>query len=256
MAGEDPLLELRQLPVPVPTLPGGAWGSFHFAILLPSRSSLGSLLEHLARGGVPLGASDHGVSEALYLQDPDGLGVEVYATVPGTVELPGWPAGDGDPSPGFRSLQAASGGAPWEVFPPEREWVTSPSTWGSLPEAETFYSTLLGLTPTVRGYPGALFLSAGGLPPYLGLNTWAGTGARPASRGDARLLDWELVLEGREALEAAAQRLRKGGASSGVGGGGRVRVEDPWRTGLRSQSGKVDHECAHRGGRADGGRPS
>ncbi len=232
--GEEPLLELRQLPGARPHPPRGRLGLFHFAILLPTRSALGSLLEHLARGGVPLGASDHGVSEALYLQDLDGLGVEVYADRPREL----WSYRDGRLEMGtlpldFPSLQAASGGAPWEGLPAGTHMGHLHLHVGSLPEAEAFYSTLLGLSPTVRGYPGALFLSAGGYHHHLGLNTWAGPGARPATRGDARLLDWELVLEGREALEAAAQRLREGGHPVELEEGGGVRVEDPWRTGLR-----------------------
>ena len=234
VAGEEPLLELRQLSGARPHPPRGRLGLFHFAILLPSRPSLGSLLVHLAREGVPLGASDHGVSEALYLQDPDGLGVEVYADRP----RERWSYRDGRLEMGTlpldsASVQAASGGAPWEGLPAGTRMGHLHLHVGTLPEAEAFYSTLLGLTPTVRGYPGALFLSAGGYHHHLGLNTWAGPGARPPSRGDARLLDWELVLDGQGAVEAAASRFREGGHPVELEEGGGVRVEDPWRTGLR-----------------------
>jgi catechol 2,3-dioxygenase len=238
VTGDQPLLELRQLSGARPHPPRGRLGLFHFAILLPSRSSLGTLLVHLARVGVPLGASDHGVSEALYLQDPDGLGVEVYADRPRAL----WSYRDGRLEMGtlpldFPSLQAASGGDLWEGLPAGTRIGHLHLHVGSLPEAEAFYSTLLGLSPTVRGYPGALFLSAGGYHHHLGLNTWAGPGARPATRGDARLLDWELVLDGREAVEAAAHRFRKAGHPVEVEEGGGVRVEDPWRTGLRVTAG-------------------
>jgi catechol 2,3-dioxygenase len=234
VAGEEPLLELRQLPGARPHPPRGRLGLFHFAILLPSRPALGTLLVHLARVGVPLGASDHGVSEALYLQDPDGLGVEVYADRPREL----WSYRDGRLEMGTlpldsTSVQAASAGAPWEGLPAGTRMGHLHLHVGSLPEAESFYSSLLGLTPTVRGYPGALFLSAGGYHHHLGLNTWAGPGALPATRGDARLLDWELVLGGQGAVEEAANRFRKGGHLVEVDEGGGVRVEDPWRTGLR-----------------------
>src|SRR5690606_16600924 len=73
-----PLLRLRELSGARPVPPRGRIGLYHFAILLPDRTWLGALLAHLARNGIEPGASDHAVSEALYLNDPDGLGIEVY----------------------------------------------------------------------------------------------------------------------------------------------------------------------------------
>ncbi|MEJ2503737.1 MAG: VOC family protein, partial [Gemmatimonadota bacterium] len=80
-AGE-PLVELVERAGAAPVRPRSRLGLFHFAILLPDRASLGRLVTHLARQSVPTGSADHRVSEALYLQDPDGLGIEVYADRP------------------------------------------------------------------------------------------------------------------------------------------------------------------------------
>lgn len=231
--GEQPLLELREVPGARPHPTRGRLGLFHFAILLPGRSWLGSLLQHLARRRVPLGASDHGVSEALYLQDPDGLGVEVYADRP----RERWFDAEGRMEMGTLRLDVASvlsaSESTWEGMPAGTRIGHLHLHVGSLPEAEAFYAALVGLSPTVRGYPGALFLSAGGYHHHLGLNTWAGSGARPAGPGDARLLDWELLVEGDDALAAVEERLLRGGVLLERDGNEGVRVEDPWTTGLR-----------------------
>lgn len=232
--GQEPLLELLEVPGARPHPPRGRLGLFHFAVLLPSRPALGRLLEHLIGAGVPLGASDHGVSEALYLTDPDGLGVEVYADRPRHQ----WTVREGQLQMGtlpldVPSVRAAAGGAVWDGPPSGTRIGHVHLHVGTLPVAETFYSTRLGLVPTVRGYPGALFLAAGGYHHHLGLNTWAGAGAAPAGPGDARLLDWEWIVEGPEALEAAVLRLEQGGHPVEREDAGRARVEDPWGTGLR-----------------------
>src|SRR5262245_54571329 len=80
--GSAPILELRERPGAKAVPRRGRLGLFHFAILLPDRPSLGRFLQHLADIGVTPGMSDHLVSEALYLYDPDGLGIEVYADRP------------------------------------------------------------------------------------------------------------------------------------------------------------------------------
>src|SRR5688500_18968003 len=117
--GDDrPLVELRERPGARPARSRGQLGLFHVAYLLPDRAALGRFVRHLAALGVPVGAGDHLVSEALYLADPDGLGIEVYADRPRSTwrrvgdEL----AMTTDPLD-LAGLAAAGGAAPWAGMP-------------------------------------------------------------------------------------------------------------------------------------------
>jgi catechol 2,3-dioxygenase len=210
----------------------GLLGLFHFAILLPDRASLGRFLRHLAEIGLPAGMSDHLVSEAIYLQDPDNLGIEVYADRPRHT----WPR-EGrqlrmatEPLDAT-DLMAAGGEERWDGAPPGTVIGHVHLHVGDLEGAEAFYHRALGLDKVVWSYPAALFLSAGGYHHHLGTNTWA-RGAPSASDEDARLIEWELVLP-------SAADIRLAGASIS-GGGYTIRPEDedavaadPWGTMLR-----------------------
>ena len=93
-----------------------------------------------------------------------------------------------------------------------------------LDEAEEFYSGVLGLEVTVRGYPGALFVSAGGYHHHIGLNTWRSAGAKPPSTGSIGLRDFELVLADERALEEVLGRVHAAGlAADAIAHGARVR---------------------------------
>jgi len=230
-----PLVELLEDPGARPVPPAGRLGLFHFALLLPDRPSLGSFVEHLLRRGVALGASDHGVSEALYLRDPDGLGVEVYADRPREA----WEYREGRLVMGtlpldLEALVQVAGGHRWEGAPRGTRMGHIHLHVGDLVRARAFYDELLGLDATVTDYPGALFLSAGGYHHHLGVNRWAGPGAVPAGPGEARLLDWELVLPTVQAAHEAAARLEGGDHPvDREGDPASLRVQDPWGTGLR-----------------------
>ncbi|HEX9107081.1 MAG TPA: VOC family protein, partial [Longimicrobiales bacterium] len=102
---------------------------------------------------------------------------------------------------------------------------------GDLAEAAAFYHAGLGLDEVVWSYPGALFLSAGGYHHHLGVNTWA-AGAPRSAEGDARLLEWELVLPRAEDIAAAAESLASAGFPTAGEGADRI-VEDPWGTRVR-----------------------
>ena len=204
--GDDtPLVELHERKGAAPVPHRGKLGLFHFAILLPDRAALGRLVAHLPELGERAGASDHLVSEALYLHDPDGLGIEVYADRP-------------------RST--------WRHQGRQLVMATEPLDIPDLLRAADFYHGGLGLDGVVWSYPSALFLSAGGYHHHLGLNTWAGPGAVPPAAADARLLEWEVLLPGAADAEAAARSLADAG-------GDVVRDErgwttpDPWGTVLR-----------------------
>jgi catechol 2,3-dioxygenase len=208
----------------------GAFGLYHFAILLPDRAALGRFATHLTNLGVRFGMSDHLVSEALYLTDPDGLGIEVYADRPRDQ----WQARDGelamavDPLD-LRSVTTAGGDRPWNGVPAGTRMGHLHLHVGSLPEAEAFYHRGLGLDKMVWTYPGALFLAAGGYHHHLGTNTWAP--GPSAAENEARLLEWELVVPSPEAASAAARSLGDAGYECRETERGWTAA-DPWGTRL------------------------
>ncbi len=229
---DAPLIELHERRGASPVRRRGHLGLFHFAILLPDRAALGRLLRHLASIDAPVGASDHLVSEALYLHDPDGLGIEVYADRPRST----WQQQGGELVMDTRPLDiegvvAAGGGTPWTGMPPGTVMGHVHLHVGSLDGAAAFYRDALGLEPTVWSYPGALFLAAGGYHHHLGVNTWAGDNAPRPVADDARLLEWEIVLPDRMGVERTARSLEGAGHQVTRGEGG-VRASDPWGTTL------------------------
>ena len=219
----------------------GALGLFHFAILLPDRAALGRFAAHLSAIGVRVGMADHSVSEALYLSDPDGLGIEVYADRPRSSWR--WRERElvmtTDPLD-FGNVVAAGGNQPWNGMP-------SGTTIGhvhlhvrSLVEGENFYHVALGFDKTVWTYPGALFLAAGGYHHHLGTNSWS-PGPR-AKDDEARLLEWELVVPNAEAASAAAASIRSAGYAAEHADDGWMAA-DPWGTRVRIIS---DSQSSHR----------
>ena len=229
-----PLVELRERAGAAPVPRQGRLGLFHFAILLPDRAHLGRLLRHLAAAGAPIGSSDHAVSEAIYLQVPDGLGIEVYADRPRAtwrhherqLTMVTEPLDVGD-------LVRAAGDAPWAGMPPGTTIGHVHLHVGDLGAAQSFYHEALGFDRMVWTYPGALFLAAGGYHHHLGVNTWASR-AQPAGEDDARLLEWELILPG-DQVGAAIESLTSAGYAVEASADGGV-VRDPWGTALRLRS--------------------
>jgi catechol 2,3-dioxygenase len=225
-------VELVEHPGSAPLRANSRLGLYHFAILLPDRAALGRFLAHLARIGVRLGASDHLVSEALYLRDPDGLGIEVYADRPRST----WRWTNGELAMATEPLDSASviaagGGEPWTGMPGGTVMGHLHLHVGDIDTASRFYHAALGLDPTVWSYPGALFLSAGGYHHHLGVNTWAGRAA-PASEQEARLLEWRMILPATSDVDAAAERLRSAGHAVALASEGWL-ASDPWGTRLR-----------------------
>jgi catechol 2,3-dioxygenase len=188
------LVVLREVSGTRAVAPGSRLGLYHVAILLPDRGALGRFITHLAAVGVQVGASDHLVSEAVYLQDPDGLGIEVYADRPRST----WRHADGellmasDPLD-VADLVRAANGAPWTGMPSGTVIGHVHLHVGALPAAAAFYAEGLGFDRMVSRYPGALFLGAGGYHHHVGTNTWA-RGATVPGAHDAQLLAWTIVL--------------------------------------------------------------
>lgn len=232
LGGSTPLLRLHEHPGATPVPRYGRLGIYHYAILVPDRPSLGRFLNHASSLGLAIGMSDHLVSEALYLYDPDGLGIEVYRDRP----REDWQSAQqqlvmrSDPLDG-PGLISDGGDEPWSSIP---EGTTIGHIHFFVPDlakAEDFHHRGLGLDKMVWNYPGALFLAAGGYHHHVGVNTWAHH-AQPASPGDARLLEWTIVLPDADAVEAVGANLAAAGYEVARSGSDRT-VIDPFATVLR-----------------------
>lgn len=227
------LVELNELPGARPAPGRGRLGLFHFAILVPDRPSLGRFVRHLRRIGAPAGAGDHLVSEAIYLRDPDSLGIEVYADRPreawrrvGRELMMATDPVDLD------NLLEAAGSETWSGMPAGTTMGHVHLHVGDIPRADEFYAETIGFDRTVRRYPGALFLSAGGYHHHLGANTWAGPDAQRAAADEARLLEWTIELPEAADVDAVAESLTKAKAPARRDGADLI-TSDPWGTTAR-----------------------
>ena len=160
--------------------PRRSTGLFHFAILVPTRAALGRSLRRLSEQQWPLsGVADHLVSEALYLNDPDGLGIEIYRDRPRDT----WRSANGELAMATDPLDVQSvanepgAEVAWQGLDSGTVIGHVHLHVARLDEGEAFYCGRIGFEPVVRGYPGALFVSAGGYHHHLGMNTWVGVGA-------------------------------------------------------------------------------
>ena len=229
------LLELRT-DAGVKPLARPRLGLYHFAILLPSRAALGAFITHLAGLHAQAGTADHLVSEALYLQDPDNLGIEVYADRPRSA----WRTSGAEIAMTTEPLDIASvvadaAGMPWTGMPAGTVIGHVHLHVGDLEQGAAFYHEALGFDKMVWSYPGALFLAAGGYHHHLGTNTWA-RGAVPATASDARLVEWEIVLPSPAEVGAVTESLTQHGLSAEPSQDGAV-VRDPWGTAVRLRTG-------------------
>lgn len=225
-----PLVTLHTKPGVTAARPG-AFGLYHFAILLPDRSALGRFAAHIASLNVRVGMADHLVSESLYLSDPDGLGIEVYADRPRDT----WHHHDREVAMAtdpldIRSVVAAGRGVSWTGAPDGTTMGHVHLHVGSLERSEAFYHHALGFDKTMWNYPGALFMSAGGYHHHLGTNTWA-PGPAP-SPDHARLVEWELLVPSDDDTTAVAKSLRDAGYHI-EHENNEVAAADPWGTQVR-----------------------
>ena len=228
----EPIVILREVPATRPVAPGARLGLYHFAILLPDRAAMGRFIAHLADIGARAGSSDHLVSEALYLQDPDGLGIEVYVDRP----RDSWRRADRelmmatDPLD-LADLVRAANGAPWTGMPIDTVMGHVHLHVGDLDAADAFYAEGLGFDRMVWRYPGALFLGAGGYHHHLGTNTWARGAVMPSAR-DAKLLSWMIVLPSADDVSALRTNLALRGVAIADEPNG-LLLADPWGTPVR-----------------------
>jgi catechol 2,3-dioxygenase len=234
VAGEHPVIELLG-DSSAPERRRRATGLYHLAILVPTRRDLALALARLAEARWPLdGASDHLVSEALYLSDPDGNGIEIYRDrapeqwprTGGRLEMATLPL---DMEDLLGDLAQAAG--------PQ---TTAPTGWrighvhlqvAELGAAEAFYNGVLGFDVMVRGYPGALFVSAGGYHHHIGLNTWQSAGAAPPPPGSVGLRSFEVSLPSEQELKRVLDRIRAAGIEIQASASGAL-VRDPSGNGV------------------------
>ncbi len=259
--GEPPyqlLLTERTQALPKPP---GTTGLYHLAIRFPDRSALARVFARLAANRYLLqGASDHKVSEAIYLSDPDDIGIELYADRPRS----DWPRRGDQVAMGTDPLdvqallaEAALDDEPWQGIDPKTDIGHVHLHVSDLAQAEAFYRGVLGLEVTQRSYPGALFLSAGGYHHHVGLNIWASRGApRPPLEAvgmlsfGLRIPDeaaWRAVLARSEAagLEFAARDTEQGTSTLLVdpdGNGVEVMLDDRVEEALQAETEKSGEE--------------
>jgi catechol 2,3-dioxygenase len=207
--------------------PASAAGLFHLAILLPSRRDLADWLRHTAQMRIPLdGASDHLVSEALYLADPEGNGIEIYRDRKRTE----WPRGsDGGIAMAterldLEALIAEADAGPYAGMPEGTRMGHIHLRIGDTAAAEAFYRDRLGFELMVR-YPGASFLASGGYHHHIAGNIWGSRGAGPRRPGEAGLDRFELTAP--DAADFAAMRERIL-AAGGDEADGIPSIADPW----------------------------
>ena len=197
-AGHDELLVLHERPGAPPA--DGRTGLYHFALLLPDRASLARWLAHAARDRVPLqGLSDHYVSEAIYLGDPDHHGIEIYADRP----RERW---EGQVMQRMTTLPLDTQSLLGELEDPQSEpfeGLPDGTTMGhvhlrvaDIPATLAFYRDLLGFELMAEYGDQAAFLAAGGYHHHLGANTWESRGASPPPPGSAALRHATIVLPG------------------------------------------------------------
>jgi catechol 2,3-dioxygenase len=224
-AGAEDLVVLHEAPFAKPA--GRTAGLYHFALLHPSREELGRALMRLAAAGARIdGASDHGISEAIYVPDPDGNGIELAADRPRTQ----WPA-RWDTSPDPLDLQTLI--APLATEELQRRATPGLSVGhvhlhvGDIEAGLAFYRDVVGFEVQVLG-PGAAFVSAGGYHHHLGFNVWRGVNIPPAQQGTVGLREWTVVLPGEAEIDSVTARIDTAGIPREGG-----LTADPWGNRLR-----------------------
>lgn len=217
-----------------PVEPPSEAGLYHTAFLMPSRAELARWLVHTAMAQYQFtGFADHRVSEAVYLDDPEGNGIEVYADR--APELWSW-NGDtvimGTEAINFDSLLA--------LTDTENDtFVGAPSGMrighihlraGNVEDARAFYAAALGLDIT-SGRADAVFLSSGRYHHHVALNTWQSAGAGQRNPAATGLAGFNLLASDQSVLDAARARLSAAGIEIKAGAED-ISVSDPWGTGL------------------------
>jgi catechol 2,3-dioxygenase len=227
-AGGEDVLVLVEQPGALPA--GRHAGLYHFALLHPSRLELARAAMRLAATRTPIqGASDHEISEAIYLPDPDGNGIELAADRPKDA----WPdlsdpatyANGPKPLDLYGLLEQSAGEGPSDYVDPALKVGHVHLHVGDVGRALGFYRDLLGFEVMTQ-FPGAAFVAAGGYHHHVGLNVWRGQGVGPSPADRVGLRHWTMVLP-REDVDALRARVQAAGVPSEERTDG-LLVRDPW----------------------------
>lgn len=232
-AGGVALIEIEHRPGAKPDDPRTA-GLYHTAFLMPTRLDHARWIVHIAQNRVPIsGASDHGVSEAFYLDDPEGNGIEVYNDRPperwqreGNLIV--MPTRALDVEAILRDTQPSE---PYRQAPEGLRIGHIHLRVGNVEQAEQFYRGAVGLDLT-RRRGGATFMSSGGYHHHVGANVWHSDGAGPRDQDRAGLAWFSLEASDDDALANVRRRLGEAAASATVIAGG-IESADPWGTRIR-----------------------
>jgi catechol 2,3-dioxygenase len=207
-------------------------GLFHTAFLLPDRADLGRWMRHaIDRRIVVAGASDHGVSEAAYLTDPEGNGVEIYTDRPRLTWR--WNNGEVDmPSDALKiePILAAAEGTSWAGFPAGSRIGHMHLQVGDIVAAEAHYRDVLGFSVTSR-YPGGTFYAVDGYHHHLATNVWNSRRVGPRELPSTGLADIEM-LASRQFIAAIEQQARGAGRAVTMLADGGLSIADPWKTNI------------------------
>jgi catechol 2,3-dioxygenase len=228
-AGGEDLLVLVEEPEARPA--GRHAGLYHFALLHPSRAELARAMQRLLATRTPIsGASDHNISEAIYLPDPDGNGIELAADRP----RERWgdlsdPTRIGGPTPLDLQdlLDSVAGEEPRPEVSPETVVGHVHLHVGDIDRALGFWRDGVGFEVMTR-FPSAAFIAAGGYHHHLGLNTWRGEGVPPQPDGVVGLRHWTIELPGEAEVAAVRERVEATGAEVEERPGGFL-ARDPYR---------------------------
>ena len=209
----------------------GHTGLYHFALLLPQRADLARWLAHAARERVPLdGLSDHFVSEALYLSDPDRHGIEIYWDRPREV----W---DGlvaermttvplDVDDLLREVGESGAEGEYDGLPAGTTMGHVHLKVARISDTIAFYRDVLGFALMAQLGPAAAFLAAGDYHHHVGANTWESAGASPPGEGMAALRHATIVLPDEDERDRVVGRLVAAGHAPRDGATGPL-VRDP-----------------------------
>lgn len=232
-AGKADLIELIE--EPAATNPGRTTGLYHMAIRVPSPLELARTLRRLVEGNWPLqGFADHGVSQAIYLADPDGNGIEVYRDYPRQQ----WRYQNGQLSMSTDPLDVDGLLAELRKEPGESRYLPQETDMGhvhlrvaDIPGSEQFYCKVLGFELIQRYGPSASFVAAGGYHHHIGMNTWGSHGAPPPPAGALGMRRFTIRLPGQAELSRVADRIRSAGIMTSEENNG-IFLRDPAGNGI------------------------
>lgn len=231
-AGMRPIVLLEEVPGATP-LSRHVTGLYHAAILFPTRHSLAVKVQQLARVSYPFGYGDHLVSEAFYLDDPDGNGLELYADRPRST----WKWINGQVQMATDPIDFKSLFSELHENDPALSNMSAPAGTklghmhlrvGNIPKARAFYRDVLGFD-MVFEMPSALFLSAGGYHHHLGMNVWESNGGKPTPENSAGLRAFSISFPDEAELKRVIRQIEAAGLPV-EGNGDSALVRDPFET--------------------------